>query len=166
MLKSIYKLLSESECDQIEFYEPQEGIFRAKNETRIINDVYKISYINNNYKTINFFIVFNKNEFLYKVDNKKTKSWEIDVTNKDSREIEDLIDFYSTKESNMGLTMMKNSMQSNPIRFIDSLDENEINIYVEILKYENLVEQSTTIADYMYFNNFKKFLSEFLPLFL
>ncbi|QGS52033.1 putative hydrolase of the HAD superfamily [Spiroplasma tabanidicola] len=166
MIKSIYKLLRETGCYNIDFYEPQDAQFQARNEIRTIKDIYRITFTNSNHKIINLYLVFNEKDFLYKADNKNTKSLELNVVSKEQQEIEELINLYTSKDSNMGLTNMKLSLQSSPIRFIDSLDQKEINIYVEILKYENLFAQSSTLSDYMYFNNFVNFYEEFLPIFL
>ncbi|AHI52790.1 hypothetical protein [Spiroplasma culicicola] len=165
-LKSIYKVLNESGCTQIEFYESQDAKFNAKNGFRVIKDVYKIRYMNSNYKFINFYLTFNNNNLIYRASNRQTVSFAINAENKTNQEINEIIEMYLERDSHLGFDPMEFSLQSSPVRFLDSLDPKEINIYVEILRYKNTTPQSSSISDFMFFDNFLTFETEFLPLFL
>ncbi|AOG60589.1 hypothetical protein SHELI_v1c06380 [Spiroplasma helicoides] len=164
-LKDIYNYLKECGCTSIEFYLPQDVKFEAKNSMRVIREIYKISFMNKNFKVFNFFLTFNTNNILYRAENTTNASWCITLDDKSSQEVERILDVYLNKDSVMGLSKMEQPIQSTPIRFLDTLDPNQFNIYVEILKYKNITKQSCKITDYMFFDEFDVFFKEFLPIF-
>ncbi|QEH61939.1 hypothetical protein SCHIN_v1c07440 [Spiroplasma chinense] len=166
MFTEINKFLNAAGCTHIEFYEPRDVEINSKEGVRVFDQIFKISFLNSNYKFINFFLRFNSNNVIYRADNHQAVSYQIDVNGKSKEETEQLLDMYLERESNLGFQPMEPSLQSSPVRFLDTLDVEQINIYIEILKYKNTAKQSLSITELIYFDDFKSFMNEFLPLFI
>ncbi|AGR41153.1 hypothetical protein [Spiroplasma taiwanense] len=164
--KKINEILTKSGCTQIEFYEPKDVTVEHQFKQIKLESIFKIHYLNTNYKFINLYIKFNEIDFLYKASNQKDLTLYLDLTNKTIEEKQVLLDSYSQRDSQLGLTKLKPSLQFGPILFLEKFKDNEFHIYIEILKNKNILDQSNTKLDFLYFDTDFEFFNNFLPILL
>ncbi len=166
MMKQINIFLNKQGCQDILFYAPKDARFLVKENYRVIKDLFKISFKNKNMQNINIFLKFNPNSYIYRASNEDTISYLMELSDDDKNNIDEILNLYSGRDDNIGFEKMEFSLQSSPVRFLNTLDEFEINIYVEILKYPNMIKQTCSITKIMFFDIFGHFMRDFLPLFV
>ncbi|ALD66537.1 hypothetical protein [Spiroplasma cantharicola] len=154
-LKQLNLELIKGNCSDIEFYEPKDF-----NE---LKQIYRIYFRNNEYWSINLYIVFDERNWLIKASNQNSLSYYLDLNGKTEEECEKIIEPYLKNPSILGLKEMKPSIQLGPILLLENVIDNDRHICITITKNKNLEYQSVTNFDCLFINSAKEFFSKFLP---
>ncbi|QHX36750.1 hypothetical protein [Spiroplasma sp. BIUS-1] len=165
-IKSLNTILIDKSCSQIEFYAPQDVTVIDNNQSHTIKDVYKVHYLNGNYKFVNLYFTFDQQDRLIKASNQNTLTYFLDLKDKEKEERIKLIEVYSDQPSNMGLVQINPGLQFWPIVFLEQFNDGQINIFVHILEHKNLLKQSNTNYDCLFIDNEQEFFTNFLPLWI
>ncbi|AUM62752.1 hypothetical protein [Spiroplasma monobiae] len=163
-LKHLNTILNEKSCSQIEFYAPQDVLVTDGSQSYNLKDVYKVHYLNGNYKFVNLFFTFDGIDRLVKANNQNNLSFYLNLVGKEKEDKARLIESYLDQPSNLGLTQLFPSIQHWPIVFLDQIADEQINIFVHILEHKNLLNQSITNYDCLFIDTREEFISKFLPL--
>ncbi|WP_338984418.1 hypothetical protein [Spiroplasma endosymbiont of Diplazon laetatorius] len=163
-IKRLNTTLKEKSCSQIEFYAPQTVNVIDNNQSFNLENIYKVHYLNGNYKFVNLYITFDQKDRLIKASNQNNTSHSLDLTGKEQKEKDSLIELYLDKPSNMGLNQLPVGLQFWPIVFLEQVSDDQIHIFVHILEHKNLTSQSTTNFDCLYIDTQEQLFNEFLPL--
>ncbi|AUB31702.1 hypothetical protein [Spiroplasma floricola] len=161
-LKKLNTILIERECNHIEFFDSKDVQLNDEGQSYELKNVYKVHFLNTKDKIVNLYIKFDENDWLIKASNQNNISYYCDLTGKENYEKDELINLYLDKSSKIGLLQLKTSLQHWPIVFLEQVIDESNHIFVNILKYKNLENQSITDYDCLFIDNEEEFFNAFL----
>ncbi|AGR42231.1 hypothetical protein [Spiroplasma diminutum] len=165
-LKQLSSILSKQGCSQIEFYEPKDVQVMDGNSKIELKEVYKVHYLNGNYKFVNFYFTFDNRDWLVKASNQNSVSHYLDLFGKEKAEREKLLELYLDKPSVLGLNTLIPSLQIGPVLLLEKVTDGQLHIFVHILKNKNMSTQSLTNFDCLFIDTQEEFFNKFLTMWI